>query len=286
MGLSYEKSPIISATGALLSLPGLVLSMYRASAPIYYSANPSGSMFLYNDSLWLAENLRYITGVQSNRMNQINVGAAEIEISALESFSKRTYGKEMESQRTIIGDLLDGAQGFTNCAEPPFSQECDIAVSSTVERLRKVHAQWKEVLSYSALLQSLGSLLSTVVSKIIIDIEDMSDISEPESQRLAAFCNRLAALEDLFAPENSLNDAIEVPHVPLTAVYTPNWLKFQYLANILESSLVDIKYLWVEGELKLEFGVEELVDLVEALFADSEHRRKAIGDIRKASIGQ
>lgn len=281
MNTSYINSPIASAAGGLLSLPGLMLSMYRASAPIHYSMNPSGSMFLYNDSLWLAESLRCFTGTEFKRTSQINVSAAEIEISALESFAKRTYGKEMESQRTIIGDLLDGAQGFTNCTEPPFAQECDIAVSSTVDRLRKVHQQWKEVLSHSALLQSVGSLLSTVINKIIVDVEDISDISEPESQRLTSFCNRIAALEDLFTPHRPSNDAAETQNVPLTAVYTPNWLKFQYLANILESSLVDIKYLWVEGELRLEFGAEELVDLIEALFADSEHRRKAIGEIRR-----
>ena len=247
--------------------------------------NPSGSMFLYNDSLWLAERLRQFTGTQIRRSAQINAGAAESEISALESYAKRTYGKEMESQRTIIGDLLDGAQGFANCTEPPFSQECDIAVSSVVDRLRDVHEQWKDVLSHSALLQSLGSLLSTIVKKIIVDVEDMTDISEVESQRLTAFCNRIAALEDLFTPQQLATATRgKEQAVPLTAVYTPNWLKFQYLANILESSLVDIKYLWTEGELRLEFEAEELVDLIEALFADSEHRRKAIGDIRRISI--
>lgn len=278
-------SPIASAAGGLFSLPGLVLSMYRASAPSYYTANPSGNMFLYNDSLWLAESLRQFTGTQIRRSGQINGGAAESEISALESYAKRTYGKEMESQRTIIGDLLDGAQGFASCTEAPFSEECDIAVGSTVDRLRDVHKQWKPVLSHSALLQSLGSLLSTVVNKILFDVEDMSDISEPESQRLTAFCNQIAALEDLFTPQQSENMTVgKAGAMPLTAVYTPNWLKFQYLANILESSLVDIKYLWTEGELRLEFEAEELIDLIEALFADSEHRRKAIGDIRRVSI--
>ena len=267
-------------------MPGLVLSMYRASAPAYYAMDPSGRMFLYNDSLWLAESLRLFTGTQFKRSGQINTGAAETEISALESFAKRTYGKEMESQRTVIGDLLDGAQCFANSTEAPFSQECDIAISSVVDRLRDMHKEWKVVLSHSALLQSLGSLLSTVVNKIIVDVEDMSDISELESQRLTTFCNRIAALDDLFLPQKSptATSGAEQTAIPLTAVYTPNWLKFQYLANILESSLVDIKYLWTEGELRLEFEAEELVDLIEALFADSEHRRKAIGEIRRAAI--
>lgn len=73
--------------------------------------------------------------------------------------------------------------------------------------------------------------------------------------------------------------------VPMTAIYVPNWFKFQYLVNILESSLADIKYLWVEGELRLEFSADEVVDLIKALFAESDHRRKAIAEIRRTSRG-
>lgn len=69
----------------------------------------------------------------------------------------------------------------------------------------------------------------------------------------------------------------------MTAVYVRNWLKFQYLVNILESSLADIKFLWVEGELRLEFSPDEVVDLIEALFAESDYRRKAIAEIRRVS---
>lgn len=291
------NSPIASAASNLLSLPGLVLAMYRASASNSYASHPSGSMFLYNDSLWLAERLQQLAShhvtrsgkhIQSRTAHNLNL---DVHTFALESFGKRAYAKEMESQRTIITDLLDGAQGFVHCTEHPFNQECDIAVASTVDRLRGLHEQWQDVLSHSALLQSLGSLLSTVTDKIILDIEDMSDISEPESQQLAAYCNRIAALETLFppAPQPPTTDPTDATAhsqsneqdlVPLTALYAPHWLKFQYLANILESPLVDIKFLWTEGELGLEFDTEELVDLVVALFADTPHRRGAVAEIR------
>ena len=263
----------------LYDIPRLVLTMYRASAIVSYSLNSNGNIFLYNDTLWLAERLQELCRKQVK--TQLNITS---DIKALSTFGKRAYGREMESQRTILSDLLDGAQGFAQCTELPYSQACDLAINSAVERLRNLHVQWAPVLSHSALLQSLGSLLSTLINKLIIDVEEMSDISEPESQRLAAFCSRIASLENLFLPQlqNQGRAESEVV-VPLTAVYTPGWLKFQYLANILESSLIDIKFLWEEGELSLEFDIEELVELVEALFADSEHRRRAIGEMRKVS---
>jgi len=286
----YAKSPIAAAAPNLLSLPGLILAMYRATASSSYSKHPSGPMFLYNDSLWLNERLNDLPSqhttpsgqrIQSRTAYNLKLNT---HILALETFGKRAYAKEMESQRTIITDLLDGAQGFSNCTEHPFNQECDIAVASTVDRLRDLNKEWKGVLSHSALLQSLGSLLSTVTNKFIVDVEDKSDISEPESQQLTTYCNRIAALEDLFlpttGPSSSGQNEGQEPPIPLTALYTPHWLKFQYLANILESSLVDIKYLWTEGELGLEFDTEELVDLIVALFADSPHRRNAVAEIR------
>lgn len=286
----YADSPITAAAPNLLSLPGLILAMYRASASSSYLRLPSGPMFLYNDSIWLAERLQGLGSHQTTASGkQIQSRTAynlklDTHILALETFGKRAYAKEMESQRTIITDLLDGAQGFTNCTEHPFKQECDIAVASTVDRLRDLNKEWKAVLSHSALLQSLGSLLSTVTNKVIVDIEDMPDISEPESQQLTTYSNRIAALEDLFLPTAHSspaghNDGQDT-HIPLTALYTPHWLKFQYLVNILESSLVDIKYLWTEGELGLEFDTQELVDLIVALFADSPHRRNAIAEIK------
>lgn len=285
----YASSPIASAASSLLSLPGLILAMYRASSSTSYSRHPSAPMFLYNDSLWLVERLQHLSSGHTTISGKCVHSRVTYNLklpmhtSALENFGKRAYAKEMESQRTIIIDLLDGAQGFSNCTAHPFVGECDLAITSTVDRLRALHRQWKEVLSHSALLQSLGSLLSSVTNKMIVDIEDMSDISEPESQQLTTYCNRIATLEDLFLPipeaPNPAQCSQQEP-IPLTAVYAPHWLKFRYLANILESSLVDIKYLWTEGELGLEFDTEELVDLVVALFADSPHRRGAVAEIR------
>ena len=276
------------AAKGMFSLCGLVLSMFRASAPNFYVQDPNGNMFLYNDSLYMVEQLRLFVqhrnskpGSQSLKQNL----ELETDIVALELFGKRAYGKEMESQRTILSDLLDGAQGFANCTEHPFAQECELAITSTIDRLRDVHKQWESVLSRSALLQSIGSLLTTATNKIIVDIEDMSDISEPESQRLTSFCNRITTLDDLFLPEEAPDADPSDQVISLTAGYTSTWLKFQYLTNILESSLVDIKYLWTEGELSLEFSADEVVDLIEALFADTEHRRKAIAEVRGGARG-
>lgn len=280
----FADSPIAPAGLGLYSIPTLILAMYRATAPVYYTNDIAGNMLAYNDSTRLVDELRsFLTRqAEADESSELPLSSRpskrlrlDADLKSIESFSKRAYGKEMESQRTILRDLLDGAQGFSNCTTAPFAAECENAVSMTVDRIRDVAKQWTGILSHSVLLQSLGSLLATVLNKMIVEIEDMSDISEDESKRLRDFCTRVSAISDLFTQPQQQGD--------MTGIYTPNWFKFQYLGEILESSLADIKYLWTEGELKLEFEADEVVDLIEALFADSDYRRKAIADIRRTA---
>ena len=267
----------INPTNGLLALPTFVVAMFRATAPSYYGSTlNNGNMRLYNDCLYISERLRDMAATPQ-------LVKLRHDCDSLEKFGKSAYAKEMDVQRTVLGDLLDGAQGFTSCTQFPYSTQCEEAVSSVVDRLKELHAQWRPILSHSALLQSIGSLLSRVIDKIVDDIEDMEDITEPESQRLTSFCNQVSVLSDLFVPEKTgaePDGAHEA--VPLTAVYVTTWLRFQYLINILDSSLIDIKYLWTDGELSLEFAAEEVVDLIRALFAESPNRREAISQIRRS----
>ncbi|KAJ5445277.1 hypothetical protein N7491_001359 [Penicillium cf. griseofulvum] len=272
---AHANSRVASSGAGLLALPTLILAMFKATSSTFYSLKlTSGQMYLYNDSLYLAEEIRKL--VEEHDLSRL-----QPDVEALEKFGKLAYSKEMQTQRTIVTDLLDGAQGFGQCSEQPFQADCENSVSATVDRIRDVYKEWQPILSHSALLQSVGSLLSTVINKVVIDIEDLGDISEDQSRQLVSFCNQLSKLEDLFMPETD-GDA---EALPVTAIYVPSWFRFQYMINILESSLADIKFLWLEGELGLEFSAEEVIDLIEALFAESDHRRRAISEIRRAPRG-
>lgn len=272
-GPEYASSPVTPAAAGLYSLPTLALAIYRATAATAYSKLESGNMLIYNDASRLSDQLRAWQATQppASRLRLDN------DAKALDNTAKRAYGAEMESQRTILRDLLDGAQGFTNCTAEPFKSECVDAIDQTIHRLHEVHRQLRPVLAQSALRQSLGSLLSTTTAKIITDIEDLSDIGDADSRQLKSLLDRITELKSLFVQEDPNTGETS----DMTFIYCPNWLKFQYLAEILESSLADIKYLWKEGELSLEFDAEEVVDLIEALFADSDLRRKAVADIRR-----
>lgn len=279
---------IAPASAGLYTIPGLLLAMYRATAALHYSKDVAGNMLIYNDCTRLSDRLHTYLQEQAEKDKTSTLPVhlrpshrlrLDDDIKSIEGFAKRAYGREMESQRTILKDLLDGAQGFQSCTASPFAQECDNAIAMTIDRIEEVKRQWQKVLSHSALLQSLGSLVSTVLTKFINEVEDMTDIAEDESKKLHSYVVSLSSLSSLFQTNNDSGDAQD-----MTSIYTPNWFKFQYLGEILDSSLVDIRYFWTDGELKLEMEAEEVVDLIKALFAESEHRRKAISEIRRTSI--
>ena len=269
---------ITRAAAGLYGLPTQILAMFRASSLVYYANHDAGKMFLYNDALYLTDLLRTLALDTTSTTTPARL-TLPTDAQTLTRLGTRAYTAELSAHRQILSDLLDGAQGFLNCTTPPHASACETAVASTVSWLQSLHSRWQTILSRSVLLQTLGTLLGHAISKIIVEIEDLSDISEPESTRLVALCNRFLALEAIFLPPGPATEGQE--RIALTAVYTPSWLRFQYLVSILEGSLADIKYLWTEGELKLEFGKEEVVELIEALFADSEHRRRAIAEIKR-----
>ncbi|KAF2454783.1 hypothetical protein BDY21DRAFT_290610 [Lineolata rhizophorae] len=291
----FADTAIAPAAAGLYSIPTLVLAMFRATASPYYTPQSGANMLLYNDCTRIAEQLSTFLAEQAARdADPANPTTAHIpaavrpsarlrlgpDLKALEAFGRRAYGREMEAQRTVVRDLLDGAQGFANSTAQPFKSECENAVQMAADRIRDVGREWEGVLSRSALLQSLGSLVGTAVGKFVNEVLDLGDISEEESKRLRELGEALAGLSDLLCVRQE-EDGQEAD---MSGVYAPGWFRFQYLMEILESSLADIKYLWSEGELALEFAPDEVVDLIEALFAESEHRRRAIAEIRRSSL--
>ena len=273
-GALHPSLSDIPAASGLLALPTLALAMFRATASTHYAnASNLGNMNLYNDASYIADKLRDMNAPSG--MQTIDADCA-----AMLKFARSAYAREMDTQRTVLNDLLDGAQGFGNCTQFPYAQEIENAVTTTVDRIRTVYMQWEPILSKSALLQSTGALLSTTIAKYINDIEELEDISEAQSHRLADFTSQFTALEDLFLATPPGRELATEDTVPMTAVYVNNWLKLQYLGQLLDSSLVDIEFLWSQGELSLEFSSEEVVDLVKALFADSSRRKAAITAVK------
>lgn len=119
-------------------------------------------------------------------------------------------------------------------------------------------------------------MLSTVAKKIILDVEDLTSLGADEAFRVANLISKIVKLDDLFLPEDQ-----NVPQIPATSQYAPDWLKLHFLSEVLQSDLKDVKYLWFESELSLYFTAEELIELIELSFENNYRTRDAISEIRK-----
>lgn len=274
-----SSSNVTAEASDFESLPSLILAMYRATAPTFYTASstsnpPLSNMHLYNDAMYLGQALcdAVVPPLRS----------LQIDLDTLARFGRQIYTTELSTQRTILTDLLDTSQGFISCTREPYASACETAVSSTTDYLRSLHGNWQKILGTSHLHQSVGSLLSSVMSKMVKDIEDMEDISEPESQKLVEFCERVSELQNLFLASPPPGNGAEGDKGPVTtvALHVPVWFRFQQLQEILKANLIDIRYMWEEADLSSDFSADEVVDLIKALFAESSHRRTAISAIK------
>ncbi|KAF4589623.1 is centromere binding protein at prophase [Ophiocordyceps camponoti-floridani] len=271
---------LVASTGpGLFSIPTLVLALYRAMAPHYYSLDAGGNMFLYNDAMYMAEKLGSISTAWRQRedltLRARSMLRLEGEMETLRSFANRSYGNEMNVQKTVLQDLLGGTQSLMQ------QEDMEAAVASGTAWIRTLASTWEPILARSVWSQAMGSLADSLARRLLMDVLDMSSIGQEEAYRIAKLIASASELDDLFLP-SKLGVAAEAKadEIPTTAQYAPHWLRLQYLGEVLQSNLNEVRYLWCESELSLYFSADEVVDLIEASFEDNARTRETIREIR------
>ncbi|KAI1818094.1 hypothetical protein GGS20DRAFT_529738 [Poronia punctata] len=271
-------NPMAPAAPGLFSLPTLVLAMFRAVSPHYYSPDPNGNMFLYNDVTYLSERLSDIASNWKTREDlaprAISMLRLDNDIKALQSFAARAYATEMATHRTILRDLLGGSQNLLQ-QDGLGSSELQSQVDNATTHVRSIASSWSKVLAKSAWSQAVGSLVDTIASKLIADVMDLAGIGQDDAYNIANLIAHVTELDDLFLPPGASKDTI-----PATAEYASNWLRLKYLSEVLQSNLQDVKFLWMESDLSLYFTVDEVVELIGLSFVDNARTREVVREIQ------
>ncbi|PNY28788.1 Is centromere binding protein at prophase [Tolypocladium capitatum] len=270
---------LVSSTApGLFSLPTFVLALFRAISPFFYSLHVGGNMFLYNDAMYIAEKLSDFSSAWKQREDLTprarNMLRLDNDIKTLQSFANRSYGSEMNIQKTVLQDLLGGSQSFMQ------QEEMEAAVESGTARIRTMAATWEPILARSVWSQAMGSLADALATRLITDVLDMTSIGQEEAYSIARLIASAAELDDLFLPSKLGATEPSEDEVPATAQYAPNWLRLKYLSEVLQSNLNEVRFLWCDGELSLYFTVEEVVELIKASFEDNARTRETIKEIR------
>ena len=137
-----------------------------------------------------------------------------------------------------------------------------------------------------------------MAKKIISDVFDRDDLGADEANLIAELIVKVTTLDDLFIPDSQSlqgsrgrNDtksgsdsAMDFGTAPLTARFADKWLKVQYLGEVLQSNLANIRFLWFESGLSLEFTKEEVIDLIMLSFENNPQVRGLIKEIKESEI--
>jgi len=216
------------------------------------------------------------------------------EIKALQKFANRAYGGEMNTQKTVLRDLLGGetfpplwtsAQlikwdvGAQNLLQ---QDDAEGFIDAAVSRVRAMAVAWETILTRSMWYQAVGSLVDTIATKVISDVMDMPAIGQDEAYNIANLMAKIITLDDLFLPTRAASQGKAEAgrgEMAATAQYAPSWLRLQYLSEVLQSNLREVRYLWMESELSLYFTVDEVVDLINLSFEANARSREVIKDI-------
>ncbi|KAK4645541.1 ribosome biogenesis protein ytm1 [Podospora bellae-mahoneyi] len=266
----HASSPVAAAAAGLFGVPTLALALFRAISPHYYAPKEGGNMFLYNDATWLSEKLADFSATWKTR-HDISTRAQNMlrldnDVKALQGFANRAYTNELSLKKMMLRDRLGGEQNLLQL------DDTESYVASAVSMVRSIALEWEPILAKSVWQQAVGSMVDALASKIVSDVMDLPSIGQEEAYNIAKHIASVEELDDLFLPRNG--------EVPLTAQFAGSWLRLKYLSEVLQSNLRDVRYLWMEGELSLYFGVEEVLDLIGASFEENARTREVVKEIR------
>ena len=196
------------------------------------------------------------------------------DIKTLQSFANRSYGNEMNIQKTVLQDLLGDSQNLLQ------QDEMEAAVEAGTARIRTMAATWEPILARSVWSQAIGSLADTLAGRLITDVLELPSIGQEEAYNIARLIASATELDDLFLPSKLGGTERTGDEVPATAQYAPRWLRLKYLGEVLQSNLSEVRFLWCDSELSLYFTADEVVDLVQASFEDNARTRETMREIR------
>ncbi|KAF9530454.1 hypothetical protein CPB83DRAFT_850950 [Crepidotus variabilis] len=268
-----ESKDMVPAPGSILSQSASsILDLYQVLYPTKHTKeleDPVRGLLFSNSCLYMSgaihriEDTLYGHSALKDRLSECR--------RHLQVLSDSWYSNTIERQQLAIDKILaDGAEGFAYTGDQDRYDDCEAAVNSVLQHIKKLANRLKGILTKTKYYNAIGSVANAALSRVLQDVLALPDIPEVESHRLSELCRILNSLEGLFS---------EDPDQPsFVAAYVPNWFKFSYLSELLEASLADITYLFEQGAL-VDFQVGELVNLVRALFADTQLRINTINKI-------
>ncbi|KAG0233219.1 Centromere/kinetochore protein zw10 [Mortierella sp. GBA43] len=288
LGILRDASSLSAAAAPYLyQATRSLIDLYRALVPVHHARTftnvPALAMLFYNDCMYIARELEKIPARFEDGIPGMDEVQYDDVIPALKALAKQWLEIQVQKQRDELMLSIDEARGFQDSGIENNFSSYERSMKQITLVFRHLGKAWKPSLSPMTLYKVLGKLLDDAVLRIIKELENLTDISEKESHKLAALCGILFECEDQFDSAgplverikgNAYNDEDPIYH------FVPSWKKFQLLTDILELSFAEIMTRFRAGQLYM-FQERELCHLVCALFADTPLRQHNLEEIQQ-----
>ncbi|KAG0065259.1 Centromere/kinetochore protein zw10 [Linnemannia elongata] len=279
--LSENASPhLYNATRSLIDL-------YRALMPVHHARTltnvPALAILFYNDCMYIARELEKVPARLEDGIPGMDEVQYDDSIPALKTLAKKWLDIQVQKQREELMESIDGAGEFRDCSVDTNFDACERSMKQVVLVFKHLGKAWKSTLSPMTFYKVLGQLLNEVSKRVIKELEELNDISEKESHKLATLCGLLFECEDQFDSAGPLVEAAKgdaYDDEDPIHFFVPTWQKFQLLADILELSFAEIMTRFRAGQLHM-FEEGELSDLICAIFADTPLRKHNLEEIEQ-----
>ncbi|GJJ70611.1 protein transport protein DSL1/ZW10 [Entomortierella parvispora] len=283
--LHEAESQDSSTSPRLYQATRSLIDLYRALMPVHHARAltqvPALGILFYSDCMYIARELEKIP----ERFEEGIPGLDDVQYDdiapALKALAERWLELQVRGQREELMQSLDESGGFQDSSVDANFSACERSMKQIILAFRHLGKAWKSTLAPLAFYRVMGELLNDVVKRVITDIEQLGDISERESHKLALLCGQLFECEDQFDSAGPLVREIKgesYEDEDPVHLFVASWEKFQVLTDVLELSFAEIMTRFRAGQLQM-FNEEELSELVCALFADTPLRQHNLEEI-------
>ncbi|KAG0279470.1 Centromere/kinetochore protein zw10 [Linnemannia exigua] len=274
--LHEAKSLSVTASPHLYKATRSLVDLYRALMPVHHARAlttvPALAILFYNDCMYIARELEKVPA----RLDDGIPGMDEVQyddiIPALKALAKKWLDIQVQKQREELMQSIEDANDFQDSGVDSNFEAYERSMKQIVLVFKHLGKAWKV----------LGKLLDEVSKRVIKSLEELTDISEKESHKLAALCGLLFECEDQFDSAGPLVEGAEDVNDDEDPIhfFVPSWEKFQLITDILELSFAEIMTRFRAGQLHM-FEEGELADLICALFAETPLRKHNLDEIEQ-----
>lgn len=267
-----------------------IFELYCSVVPTYHAhsiANfPQLAALHHNNCMYLAHHLLTLGHqFQSSLPEGVNSTFVDI-IPEVRALGATSFLEQMNTQKTIIEQYLQGAAGFVGLEEEKNHSCAAKAVKQALHQLTHLQKIWLDILPISVYCKAIGILFNSFISDVINHITVLEDISTDAARRLVLLTKQIDDRGTTLFSTSSQETEDDIKRSAIAKAelhrHVSLWSKFMELQLVLSSSLQEISDRWSDGKgpLASEFSPSEIKQLIRALFQNTDRRAAVLAKIK------